>query len=1027
MDSTPYAGFVQRVKNVLEERISGEDQPRQQITDQNWEPDDVHGTVPSTFETRSGAVIEDIKEENEPPSSPPRSAADKDYPVDDTFEVKRLTRDMVKAAFDSQSDVDGESDFMDEKVPEAVAEARADAEDAQAHEGSDRHDSIAARVVDGSVEMARGLPASKPEREDGTSFDDTPNRGSVPPDTPSDINFSLQLPPKMINDGGTPSLPVPDARRPDLSSELSPGVFAEDTSSTNYSNRPSSAPHERVTERHERHASSTKSLPVPRENLQSSPPSFTDEFDIDMQEPDQVAQRISTLRAPQANESGGETQQEKQRLETDNALQTPQGPAYQSAEVAPAERSSGKTPDINNVEATADPTAAKATDTKSSAPFLVAEPSRFPNRQPIFRNSFAGNRPESMPLYNSSSLGSYDVRPSAIRNFQFPLPDLTEDSQEDASTTNLRMLGARGPSFRPRIPREGHTKGRHSHRRSTVPNSTQTYFDRPPADENDLPALKFSRQDLTSTLNDALGIRRSRSLEELGTPSKRANKLEIPERARSSAVRDERYKSFFTLTDNDSEPGLSSPVSQLRAVSNLDEFFRDEIERLSIPSVRNLTQRLSELLPSIKRSRSDLDFGSVDDAVRETVEEIREIGSPERLASTEGTYYEENSDSDEEDGLLDQEMSGAGVSSDKRNSAQRRYLRLMKELPPLPMDETETVGEMNGRLDVSGSQSWQGTGRSAILRAGTSVARQPHRGSDELPAIATPKFKLKKSSLQALQDSPGTPRPWTKDENYPWTNSSPEIAVSLSRNGRRDEGTPIRKLKLKKIRSNPERSPDETVRVARTMSPGMRFNGGLIPTADLFSDDERPTSKGGIFSSLSRKIGLSPRFDQSGFPMDPSFLHPGERSVSPGDRYPTTALNPPAGYHFDESRSFFSDDSSESEHARGLRHRLTRLRARRAAVGSSSPMRNGVNFYRADSNEDSASDESTGDVDQGNIFQQARAPGGMSNAEFHARRLVERLITLLYRSSEAVRRNLHIPKRQPATWHGRNNDLYQGV
>ncbi|KAI9670178.1 MAG: hypothetical protein M1831_006390 [Alyxoria varia] len=1023
-DSAPYAGFVQRVKNVLEERISSEEQPRQQVPEQIWEPNHVHGTIPNAFESRSGAVIEDIKEENEPPSSPPRSAAEQDYPVDDTSKVKRLTRDMVKAAFDTQSDVDGESESMDEKPPGSALEGTADEEGERANKVADDLESIAVQVMDRSVEMARGLPASKPAEEDvGTFLEDTPNRCSVVPDTPSDINFSLQLPDKVINQGGTPSLPVPDARRPDPSSEISPGVFAEDTNSTNYSNRPSSAPHDRVTERQERRASSTKSLPMLGECLQSSPPSFTDEFDIDVQEPDQPAQKISKLHTSEVNEGAEETQQEKEgEFETDNVTQAPAVPINQ-----PTEGPNGELLETSDVEGPAVLTAENTSTTMSSAPFSGVESPRFSNRRPYPRNSFAGNRPESMPPHSSNGSGSYDARPSAVKNFQFPLPDLTEDSQEDASTTNLRMLGARGPGFRPRFQREARAKARHPHRRSTVPNSSQSYFDRPPADTNDLPTLNFSRQDLTSTLNDALGIRRSRSLEELGTPAKRASKPDIPERARSSAVRDERYKSFFMLTDEDSETVFSSPGSQLGAASNLDEDFLDEIERLSIPSVRNLTQRLSELLPSIKRSCSDLDFGSVDDAVRETVEEIREIGSPERLASTGGTYYEEDTDSDQEDVPMKQPGPDNGTSSDKRNSAQRRYLRLMKELPPLPMGEIETAGEMNEKLGVNASQSMEESSNGGKLHPESSVTQQPPNGSHELPATATPKFKLKKSSMQALRDSPSTPRPWTKDENYPWANGSPAVDVSLSGNAQRDENAPLRKLKLKRIRSNPEHSPEETVRVARTMSPGLRFNAGLIPTADLFSGDDRPTSKGGIFSSLSRKIGLSPKFDQSGFPMDPSFLHPGERSVSPGDRYPTTALNPPAGYHFDESRSFFSDDSSESEHARGLRHRLTRMRARRAAVGSASPVRTRANFYQAGSTEDSTSEESTGDVDQGNIFQQARAPGGMSNAEFHARRLVEKLITLLYRSSEAVRRNLHISKRQPATWHSRNNDLYQGV
>ncbi|KAK5070699.1 hypothetical protein LTR16_009314, partial [Cryomyces antarcticus] len=175
-----------------------------------------------------------------------------------------------------------------------------------------------------------------------------------------------------------------------------------------------------------------------------------------------------------------------------------------------------------------------------------------------------------------------------------------------------------------------------------------------PLDEiRDLPSLNFSRMDLITKLNDALEARSSRSLDGVRPRPFSGIYSPVPERPASSDLVRERYKSFFAkeedfelpIADDVEEGGAQTrgledknaeQDEEKDAEATLDPTRRPlspedlitvitEVNRLSVPSVNGLTERLSELLPSLKRYHSE-DYLSDDETVQSTIEKIHGLG-----------------------------------------------------------------------------------------------------------------------------------------------------------------------------------------------------------------------------------------------------------------------------------------------------------------------------------------------------------------------------------------------------------------
>lgn len=489
-----------------------------------------------------------------------------------------------------------------------------------------------------------------------------------------------------------------------------------------------------------------------------------------------------------------------------------------------------------------------------------------------------------------------------------------------------------------------------------------------------------------------------------------------------SSANPDRYTSYFL--DSSSVEEESSDAEETEKSLQQREQLISEIEKISIPSVNALSVRLSELFPTIKKSSSEPDMRASTEALESAIEEIRELGSKESMQRNTSkrtmptTILDDNAQSD------DQTL----TSTDNKTSRKSRLLD--KELPPLPVElfsSRPSIASAAARSIRAESAQEENTAElEAISRRSSTV--------NKLKAS----MSLKKArSLNLLPSSPNA-RPWNKAESFPWTSETP--AVKLKEPGADEEGddeaSPITaKLRSKKSQAVLAMTQEQGTKIARTMSPGPRMEASLIPSAGRRSVDaltEQPMRKG-LIGSISRKLGKRPRTDTTGFPLDPEFLHPQERlsSTSPGDRYPTTSLTPPVGLglNIDETaRSFFSDDSSEHEEPRigSIRKRLTRLNkqksASRALSGGYSPSQS------TPVQDDSMFSGSHPNISEPDVvlMMYDEPAVGMSKAEFRAKRLVEKIRKIWFKSGKLLRGKGQKRQNDAHTWH-EVSSVYDGA
>ncbi|KAB8360632.1 hypothetical protein FH972_024370 [Carpinus fangiana] len=682
--------------------------------------------------------------------------------------------------------------------------------------------------------------------------------------------------------------------------------------------------------------------------------------------------------------------------------------------------------------------------------FQYADTASFANI-PSCRSSFNSSQMDSRNRYSSDGNGAHEMRMTGPRFStapRFDLPDLTEDSQEDYSITNLRILGASPPMFR--RSRVENTEGvvRKSNKLPVLKKNPESYLSHISREGRELPSLQFSRNDLTSKLNRALGIRSSRSFDSLaGRPRSSTLPFTLAENPGSAMLVRDRYRSFFEFVEttqkvrnNEDEqlhPDSAEENTLPVAASAMNGELLDELNRLSIPSVNHLTMRISSLFPTLmKATQSETDLAQYDDGVNQTVDEIQELGSANRLASMD--LKKERSTIDPDTPLLFRRSTIQARQSECGKAASTRSGRtidLMKDLPPLPRDN----GEVLASSVKSPAEQLQrtNTGKTENPVAGNTesdivevheldgVVKPSQDSTDHVSEIreSTPICGFKESFKQPQETSPVTPRPWNESENYPWLGTPPRMELSFlrhSHDGAIAHGT-SKKVKGGKGIRNADLDLEDEFHVARSMSPG--FDAPLIPTTSNAcvseeDDTESRGSKKGVLDALARKMGMKHRIDRSGFPIDPHFLHPEEHVVDPGDRYPTTGLTPPSALTLD-GRSYFSDDSSVHEEPKSFRKRLTRLNFRRSpASRPESPMGSADDTVRCGSSHTTPWDDGAhcdsifsdprgaGSDSHANshvILLYERPAAGMSKTEFRAKRLMEKLRVLWAKSGHLLR------------------------
>jgi serine/arginine repetitive matrix protein 2 len=518
-----------------------------------------------------------------------------------------------------------------------------------------------------------------------------------------------------------------------------------------------------------------------------------------------------------------------------------------------------------------------------------------------------------------------DLRLSAYRYPLHYLPDLKEESHEDSSlntsASNLKNSSFRFPyGGQPSVRMSGDDAFLFGRNPSRNP-STRSYQRSSLAQTRGLPSMNFSRMNLIEKLNEALDIRCSKSLD--GRPVD-VNELggSYPVRPSSAGEIREKYRSFFASLDELGKTG--GDASQRAAIVDLVPTKRRyspvhlmaEIDKLSIPSVGGLTQRLSELIPSLKEYYK---LGEVGEFIEEEVimehalEEIHEVGGPAlkrssaRLRPMPGSPNMVVIDDALYDELTGREKEHASPdSSSAENKSPCKSCR----------EEGKGKGIANaGARDQTVLAELEAPSPAILRTRSLSLSHHHLRPSLELKLSS-------RRSLHSLVISTPTvtttdTRPWNSDRNYPWATTIPAVDISL----------PSPTFAITSPRRGPSRLRKRLSESSATnaSSPYTNFTSASQLDAMSVPNNEANSHHGrvkGLFKSLyegKQSNSLQPKgFDASGNAMGPLRLRETDQSHDVGERYPFSALTPPSNLHFSDIPENQSSDDESSYDGFGM-------------------------------------------------------------------------------------------------------------
>lgn len=585
----------------------------------------------------------------------------------------------------------------------------------------------------------------------------------------------------------------------------------------------------------------------------------------------------------------------------------------------------------------------------------------------------------------SGDVTTTDLRFSALSQHS-PLPGLKEESGEDIGVQPRAYIGNFPLPGTMVLSRQSQVDRSDEGSKITVFKSKSTRL----KDSHDIPSLNFSRKDLFSKLNEALDLR---SIDGLPFDIKDLYPSVTDRPSSMNSVR-QRYKSWFAdYEDIFSSKRDTSTVNGLAGNSVSPEHYLSEVNQLAIPSVNVLTERLTELLPSI-RDHLGNNGEIIEKDVENALEEIKSIGNrdsgmiiPENV--TEGTELTITADV------------SSGHSRKQINSVQSTNTWI---------SSTHTNDEaINRGISISVNQE-----------PGILVTHDEKKPILELPAPETQnQDDVRSSSCEIEHVTPSTARPWNHSGYYPWVDNSMTIDICFPINSRTTPSASPKPGHNKAISHPMVRSSEEL----GTLEKG---NVKVLPHSQSLSDIAKHANKASrksILTSFSQRLGLQPSRDSNGDTIYPEMLPSEERTVNRGDRYPTSALKPPSALNLEEVRSFFSDDSSQHENVGNFRKRLTGRKSKRphiSRVFSTESKKNGnasnrsisnyntVNesSYRPNNNSENAN-RSHGSFSalhaSGMSMHSFQGTGGMSKVEFRARKVVEKVKTFWFRGGELLR------------------------
>lgn len=576
---------------------------------------------------------------------------------------------------------------------------------------------------------------------------------------------------------------------------------------------------------------------------------------------------------------------------------------------------------------------------------------------------------------NGSRDSTADLRFSGI-NFirnKYPsthLPGLKEESSEDMSINTHRQSSDIANGLQFQLPaRIAAVKAMQERRQQEIQDKTKARegrhrshpdAGRPLGETRDLPSLNFSRMDLIDKLNDALQVRSTKSMEVVGRRSELPTIYHpSPQRPQSTdPTLWDRYTSFFNkpedfpaeveelddssedeVEDFDDEGGTESNRHS-KAVSESDSAKRPlspeermlnvatQVNRLSIPSVNGLSERLSELLPCLRDLNLDTVLAS--DRIAHTLDDIHQLGHVH--SARPGTVMSTRTSA----GFRTlAERAEEFVKNGTHDSViPHRALGLNKDLPLLPvslsLDKVAALPSTDGKSSyLSGSISAPSDITNLLERPASALIRgKSPLTEDEVRNLLPPEMNpIARGSKRSLVVSSLSSRPWNLDENYPWARSNLHIDLTAPDQVHHRDG-----LAAEVARHRGTKSLDCTLTgdLLGNTTSGIdigSITSDLDPTASvttlqltgISTQHARKHSKRSMLGSLKFKMGFGHSHHEDttrSLPTSPGLRSIDEPTHNPGDRYPTTALTPPVGFNLDEVRSYFSDDSAESNKER---------------------------------------------------------------------------------------------------------------
>jgi serine/arginine repetitive matrix protein 2 len=507
-----------------------------------------------------------------------------------------------------------------------------------------------------------------------------------------------------------------------------------------------------------------------------------------------------------------------------------------------------------------------------------------------------------------------DLRPMTFPRYTANLPDLKEESHEDSSlntsASNLKHSNFRFPGAGPPDLRNGGMAvddaavcGRAS--------SVKSYRKSVLAKSRRLPSMEFSEMNLLEKLGDyVVEHRGSRSVEL--PPEMREEFVQLEQsRPASAGGACETYPSSFIGVDTSNATSSILADNSRKKRSFSPQALKEEVDNLNIPSVDGLTQRVSELMPSLREnfgeegaSEGVQEFAEEEKIMEHALEEIQEVSKPSAkqsvarlrpiagslsLAVTYDDLYKEPHQKNRDGASASaKELSEIGATKGRSWSVAHTAAR-----------DGPTVAE----LEVPAPP---------VLRA-----RSLSLGHPELRVSLDSRLSSRSGrTLDSTRPNTVTDtRPWNREENYPWaTTGSVDIDISLprpaaARSSPRPGPSNLRHRLSEASSTSGSFGPagtsaSATSPVGSTPAPGSAY---------LPSRVRRESVKRWSTFAHKQPVNSPVGFDASGFATGPVRVREDDQSHGAGERYPTSALALPAYLHVADSTSRLSDYTTDED------------------------------------------------------------------------------------------------------------------